>query len=54
MINAVAASSSPALVADSRHLWTDVVTSGGVLIGVGLVAITGWLQLDAAEAALVA
>ncbi|MBA8878315.1 cation diffusion facilitator family transporter [Phyllobacterium myrsinacearum] len=45
---------SPALVADARHLWTDVVTSGGVLIGVGLVAVTGWLQLDAAIAALVA
>ena len=45
---------SPALVADARHLWTDVVTSGGVLIGVGLVATTGWLQLDAALAALVA
>ncbi len=45
---------SPALVADARHLWTDVVTSGGVLIGVGLVAITGWLLLDAALAALVA
>ena len=45
---------SPALVADARHLWTDVVTSGGVLIGVGLVAVTGWLQLDPALAALVA
>ena len=45
---------SPALVADARHLWTDVVTSGGVLVGVGLVAVTGWLQLDAAIAALVA
>lgn len=45
---------SPALVADAQHLWTDVVTSVGVLIGVGLVAVTGWLQLDAAIAALVA
>jgi cation diffusion facilitator family transporter len=45
---------SPALVADGKHLLTDVVTSGGVLVGVGLVAMTGWLVLDPALAALVA
>jgi cation diffusion facilitator family transporter len=45
---------SPALVADGKHLFTDVVTSGGVLVGVGLVAVTGWLVLDPALAALVA
>jgi cation diffusion facilitator family transporter len=45
---------SPALVADGKHLLTDVVTSGGVLAGVGLVATTGWLVLDPALAALVA
>lgn len=45
---------SPALVADGRHLLTDVVTSGGVITGVGLVAATGWLQLDPTLAALVA
>lgn len=45
---------SPALLADGRHLWTDVVSSIGVLIGVALVAVTGWLQLDAVVAALVA
>jgi cation diffusion facilitator family transporter len=45
---------SPALLADGRHLWTDVITSIGVLAGVGLVALTGWLQLDAIVAALVA
>ena len=45
---------SPALVADARHLWTDVVTSVGVFVGVGLVALTGWLLLDPALAALVA
>ena len=44
---------SPALVADAHHLWTDVITSGGVLIGVGLVAVTGWLQLDALLAGFV-
>lgn len=45
---------SPALVADARHLLTDVVTSAGVLIGVSLVALTGWLVLDPVLAALVA
>jgi cation diffusion facilitator family transporter len=44
---------SPALIADGKHLLTDVVTSGGVLVGVGLVAATGWLVLDPALAALV-
>jgi cation diffusion facilitator family transporter len=37
---------SPALVADGRHLVTDVVSSAGVLIGVGLVLATGWAVLD--------
>lgn len=37
---------SQVLVADGKHLLTDVVTSAGVLIGIGLVAITGWLWLD--------
>lgn len=45
---------SPALVADGRHLFTDVVTSVGVLVGVVLVAFTGWLVLDPILAALVA
>ncbi|MFP5405614.1 MAG: cation diffusion facilitator family transporter [Gammaproteobacteria bacterium] len=45
---------SPALVADARHLLTDVFTSTGVLIGVALVALTGWLVLDPLVAALVA
>jgi cation diffusion facilitator family transporter len=34
------------LEADAHHLMTDVWTSGGVLIGVGLMALTGWLILD--------
>lgn len=38
--------SSGALSADGRHLLTDVYTSIGVLIGVGLVGITGWRPLD--------
>jgi cation diffusion facilitator family transporter len=35
------------LEADGKHLMTDVVTSGGVLLGVGLVHLTGWMPLDA-------
>ncbi|GAA3924930.1 cation diffusion facilitator family transporter [Luteimonas lutimaris] len=45
---------SPALVADGRHLMTDVWTSVGVIAGVALVALTGWTRLDPAIAALVA
>ncbi len=46
--------SSPALVADGRHLLTDVVSSVGVLAGVGLVLATGWAVLDPVLALLVA
>ena len=45
---------SPALVADGRHLWTDVVTSFGVAGGILLAAATGWWLLDPLMAALVA
>ncbi|MBF9034171.1 cation diffusion facilitator family transporter [Rhodobacterales bacterium HKCCE2091] len=45
---------SPALVADGRHLWTDVITSAGVAAGVLLALATGWWILDPAMAALVA
>lgn len=37
---------SPALVADGQHVFADVVTSLGVLIGVGLAWLTGWWILD--------
>jgi cation diffusion facilitator family transporter len=37
---------SVALEADGVHLMTDVWTSGAVLLGVGLVALTGWSLLD--------
>jgi len=37
---------SVTLTADGRHLLTDVWTSAGVLIGVLLVALTGWERLD--------
>lgn len=45
---------SATLVADGKHLMTDVWTSGGVIIGVGLVAITGWIPLDSLVAIAVA
>ena len=34
------------LVADGKHLMTDVWTSVGVVVGVLLVALTGWERLD--------
>lgn len=45
---------SPALVADGKHLWTDVLTSAGVAIGILLALVTGWWILDPLMAALVA
>ncbi|OJV99381.1 MAG: cation-efflux pump [Chloroflexi bacterium 54-19] len=45
---------SIALEADGKHLMTDVVTSVGVVLGVVLVAITGWLWLDPVIALAVA
>lgn len=45
---------SPALVADGRHLVTDVVSSVGVLAGVALAAATGYVLLDPILALLVA
>jgi cation diffusion facilitator family transporter len=41
---------SIALEADARHLVTDVWTSVGVVLGLGLVVGTGWLWLDAVVA----
>ncbi|MDQ7743688.1 cation diffusion facilitator family transporter [Hydrogenophaga pseudoflava] len=37
---------SIALEADARHLVTDVWTSAGVVAGIALVQVTGWLWLD--------
>lgn len=42
------------LVADGKHLLTDVWTSAGVLVGVGLVAVTSWQPLDSIVAIAVA
>ena len=46
LIRAGRANHSITLEADGRHLLTDVWTSGGVMVGVALVALTGWLRLD--------
>ncbi len=42
------------LEADARHLYTDVWTSAGVVVGLILVHLTGWLWLDPLIAILVA
>ncbi|MCD6706646.1 MAG: cation diffusion facilitator family transporter [Thiobacillus sp.] len=42
------------LEADAHHLLTDVWTSAGVIVGVGLVWLSGWLWLDPVVALLVA
>jgi cation diffusion facilitator family transporter len=45
---------SVALEADAHHLMTDVWTSGGVLVGIAAVALTGWQRLDPIIALIVA
>lgn len=45
---------SIALVADGRHILTDVWTSGGVLLGLVAVTLTGWVWLDPVVALAVA
>ncbi len=45
---------SVTLEADAQHLLTDVWTSAGVIVGVALVALTGWLILDPILAVAVA
>ncbi|GBC60462.1 cation transporter [Desulfonema ishimotonii] len=44
---------SLALIADGRHVLTDVYTSGGVLVGLFMVHLTGWYRLDGIIACLV-
>jgi cation diffusion facilitator family transporter len=41
------------LIADGKHVLTDVYTSGGVLAGLLLVSFTGWYRLDGVIACLV-
>ena len=50
MFAASAVHRSIALEADAKHLVTDVWTSVGVVLGIGLVWFTGWLWLDAVVA----
>jgi cation diffusion facilitator family transporter len=45
---------SPALTAGGRHLMSDVWTSAGVLVGLGLALASGWAILDPLLALLVA
>ncbi|MET4103202.1 cation diffusion facilitator family transporter [Roseovarius sp. MBR-78] len=54
LIRAGRAHRSPALAADGKHLMTDVISSLGVLVGVGLAVATGWWVLDPVMAVLVA
>lgn len=42
------------LEADGKHLMSDVLTSVGVLLGLGLVSLTGWNFLDPIIALIVA
>ncbi|RUP09367.1 cation diffusion facilitator family transporter [Hyphomicrobium sp.] len=45
---------SPALVADGQHLFTDVITSVGVVIALIVAILTGWTILDPLIAGVVA
>ena len=53
LINRGTQLSSPALIADGKHLRADVVTSAAVLTGVVLAVATGWTVLDPLLAGLV-
>ncbi len=53
LITAGKVHSSITLRADGRHLMTDVYTSAGVVVGIGLVWLTGWHWLDPVVAILV-
>lgn len=54
MLRAARVHRSMALEADARHLYTDVWTSAGVVIGLLAASATGWLWLDAVVALAVA
>lgn len=43
---------SPTLVADGRHVLTDVITTGAAVVGLGLVQVTGWTGFDPLAAVL--
>ncbi len=46
LLRASKAHQSVALEADAHHLLTDVWTSIAIVVGVGAIALTGWLILD--------
>jgi len=54
MFDAARKHRSIALEADGKHLMTDVWTSAGVVVGIGLVGVTDWLGLDPLVAIAVA
>lgn len=53
LLRAGRAHRSVTLTADGKHLMTDVITSAGVIVGVLLVALTGWGWLDPVVAIVV-
>lgn len=53
LIRAGKRTDSITLIADGKHVLTDVYTSGGVIVGLFLVHVTGLLWLDGAVAFLV-
>src|SRR5215510_12845181 len=53
LLNAGRQRHSITLEADAHHLMADVWTSAGVIVGVGLVGLTGWIILDPIVAILV-
>ncbi|MBX7236140.1 MAG: cation diffusion facilitator family transporter [Caldilineales bacterium] len=54
LLRAARAHHSVTLEANAQHLLADVWTSVGVLVGIGVVAISGWQRLDAIVALAVA
>jgi cation diffusion facilitator family transporter len=54
LLNAGKKNHSITLEANARHLLTDVWTSAGVVVGVGAVAVSGWISLDPIVAIIVA
>lgn len=54
LLRAGRAHRSLTLEADGKHLMTDVWTTAGVIVGVALVAVTGWVVLDSLVAIAVA
>lgn len=54
LMKAAKGHNSIALEADSQHLMADVWTSAGVIVGIGIISVTGWTLIDPIVALLVA